>query len=208
MIIRWAKIDATMQRILLLSCLIGLLLAPIGIAENSPDFIEIIQTLNGVEFKNVRVRSHTQYEVSFFHEDGAATVKVEELDEGTLEMLAPKIVAVRHKAEADRVQREAKLKRLQLEAEMVAAAGRQKKIEEERIEKEKEVESARNQRTRPANNANTIPITQERYNYYFSSQAREEAKQFLRQNGTTNPSAADVELLLKMNERLEHYNGR
>jgi len=54
----------------------------------------------------------------------------------------------------------------------------------------------------------TIPITRERYNYYFSASAHAEAAEFLRQQGDTNPSDADIKLLLKMNERLEYYNGR
>ena len=53
-----------------------------------------------------------------------------------------------------------------------------------------------------------IYIPQERADKYLGPKARAEAQEYLKQNGTPNPSQTDIDFVLKLNERLEYHTER
>ena len=50
-------------------------------------------------------------------------------------------------------------------------------------------------------------ISSDRAKKYFGSDAREEMRNYLQQNGNSSPSQSDIDFALKLNERLEHNSG-
>lgn len=198
-----------MKRPLLLFFSILVLMTCEGKTDETGNLIHASIEINGTEYKNVTLRSVNETELVIFHDDGAATFKVRALKRELIEILAPQYMAARREKEQEALRKHNESQqRAKEELERTIAEQMQKAYDDERIRKERARQAEVNRVNQQVTQEGTTSISRERQEFYFSPQARQEARELLKETGTANPSQAEIDLILKLNERLEYYNGR